>query len=180
MLFQIRLQGTQTISHFLHAMKSILFLACIVLATGCSRKTDDQYYEDAVEAQKGQEDDEAIELFQEMIKEYPQSPRVPEALYALGSLFQDRKKDFPKAIEMYKKIGEQYPDHATASNALFMVGFINNNELKNVDAARAAYEEFLKKYPSSPLVESARFELANLGKEPAELLKNTEEQRTVR
>ena len=61
-----------------------------------------------------------------------------------------------------------------------MVGFINNNELKNVDAARAAYEEFLKKYPSSPLVESARFELANLGKEPAELLKNTEEQRTVR
>ena len=85
-------------------------------------------------------------LLRAVMSEYPQSPRVPEALYAMGSIYQDHLKDFPKAIAAYQKLVDAYPSHATAPNAQFLIGFINNNELKNIDAARKAYEAFLQKY----------------------------------
>jgi TolA-binding protein len=154
-------------------MKTATLLLIVALLFGCAKKTDEEMYNDAVEAQKGDSIDEAIQMFGDMIKEYPQSPKVPDAMYAIGTLYQDRKKDFQKAIAIYEKVSTEYPAHPTAANALFLVGFLNNNELKNADAARKAYETFLAKYPDNQLSASARFELEHLGKEPEQILSET-------
>jgi TolA-binding protein len=106
--------------------------------------------------------------------EFPRSEKLPDAFYTLGVLYQDRVKDFPRAIAMYSKLYETYPDHPAAANGLFMTAFLQHNELKNLDAAKTAYQLFLERYPESPLVESARFELANLGKDPADMLSTLE------
>ncbi|MEK6649447.1 MAG: tetratricopeptide repeat protein [Bacteroidota bacterium] len=158
-------------------MKKIGTLILLALLAGCAAKTDEQLYSNAVEAQKASDQDEALETYEELLVKYPQSPRVPEALYAMGTIHQDHKKQFTQAIATYQKLVDGYPDHATAPNALFLIGFINNNELKNSEAARAAYESFLQKYPGSSLVNSAQFELQHLGKDPAQIL---EEQTTPR
>lgn len=154
-------------------MKYALLLLSLALIVGCGKKSDEQLYADGVEAQKGSDADAAIAAFEELTKEYPQSPKVPEALYAMGTLYQDRKKDFPKAIALYERIATEYPTHATAPNAMFLVGFLTNNELKNADAAKAAYEKFLATYPDNQLATSAKFELEHLGKNPEQILAET-------
>lgn len=161
-------------------MKNIGTLVLIVLLAGCAAKTDEELYSNAVEAQKASDQDEALETYEELLVAYPQSPRVPEALYAMGTIYQDHKKQFAQAIATYQKLVDGYPQHATASNALFLIGFINNNELKNTEAARAAYESFLQKYPESSLVSSAEFELQHLGKDPAQILEEQSAPRAER
>ena len=154
-------------------MKSRIIVAAIVVfaVLGCSKVSEKELFEKAVEAKKGGQFDEALEQYQLFLTEYPKSPKVPEALYAMGSIYQSNRHEFNKAIEAYKRIVRDYPDHATTSSASFLVGFIYNNELKNVDSARMAYRDFLAKYPNSPMASSAKFELDNLGKDPEEFIR---------
>lgn len=145
-------------------------MALIAPLMGCSKLSEGQLMEKAVEAQKGNQFTEALEHYQTFLDEYPKSDKIPEVLYAMGSIYQNQR-EFPKAVDVYKRITKDYPEHATASSASFLVGFIYSNELKNYAAAKSAYEEFLLKYPSSPMASSAKFELDNLGKDPEEIIK---------
>ena len=152
-------------------------LVLLLLVTGlmsCGPRTESELFEAAVGAQRTQKYDDAVELFERLLEEFPQSEKSPDAYYALGVLYQDRTKDFSKAIESYKKLYEAYPDHPTAPNALFMIGFLQHNEMKDTAAAKATYESFIERYPDSPLVSSARFELENLRKDPAEMFSTLE------
>jgi TolA-binding protein len=123
------------------------------------------------DAQKAEQYDAAIASYQELIKAYPDSARTPEAVYAIGTIYQNHKHSFYQAIQTFRFLVEKYPNHATAPNASFLIGFIYNNQLKNIDSARIAYNDFLKRYPTNQLVLAVQFELSNLGKDPAEILK---------
>jgi TolA-binding protein len=151
-------------------MKTIGTLALAAVLLGCAPKTDEELFADATESQKASEWDDAIELYQELTQKHPQSPRVAEAMYAIGTIYQDHKKDFPKAIEAYRNVSTRFPQHATSPNAAFLVGFIFHNELKQLDSAKLAYESFIVAYPENTLVTSARFELEHLGQDPAQIL----------
>jgi TolA-binding protein len=154
-------------------MRSYLFpLAIIVIILiGCSKPSAEEMFNKGSDAQKGEQYDAAIASYQELINAYPDSARTPEAVYAIGVIYQNHKHSYHQAIQSFRLLVEKYPDHATAANASFLIGFIYNNELKNIDSARIAYEDFLKRYPMNHLVESVKFELSNLGKDPAEILK---------
>jgi TolA-binding protein len=141
------------------------------ILTGCSKPSAEEMFNKGVDAQRAEEYDAAIASYQELVNAYPDSARTPEAVYAIGSIYQNHKHSYNQAIQTYRFLVEKYPNHATAANASFLVGFIYNNELKNIDSARIAYEEFMKRYPANQLAASARFEISNLGKDPAELLK---------
>ncbi len=85
-------------------------------------------------------------------------------------------ENYNKAIELYQNIMTHMPQHKRASTALFMTGFIYANDLNQLDKAKETYETFLQKYPNDELAESAKMELANLGKSPEELIKQFEQQ----
>ncbi|HND88294.1 MAG TPA: tetratricopeptide repeat protein [Saprospiraceae bacterium] len=85
-------------------------------------------------------------------------------------------EQYDRAIGIYAKILAQAPQHPKAATAQFMTGFIYANDLRQLDKAKAAYETFLQQYPKDELAESARMELANLGKSPEELIKQFEQQ----
>jgi TolA-binding protein len=154
-------------------MKFILcFTAMMFTLIGCSRPSAEEMYKKAEDAQRGEQYDIAVTSFQELIKTYPDSARTPEAYYAVGTIYQNHLKSYHSAIQAFRQLADKYPKHPTSSSALFLVGFIYNNELKNLDSARFAYEEFIKRYPGDQLVVSAQFELNNLGKDPAEILKS--------
>lgn len=148
---------------------AVIFLLLVFVAS-CSKLTDEELWKNGVDAQKANRFDEALQDYQKILDEYPKSPKVPDALYAIGSICQDKKPDIYKAIRSYRRIVQDYPTHPTASGAQFLIGFLYNNELKNYDSAKIAYEEFLKLYPDNPMVPSAKFELANLGKNVNEIM----------
>lgn len=150
--------------------KSAILLIIVTLLAACSKLTDEQLWNNGVEAQKANKFDESLQDYQQLLDDYPKSPKAPDALYAIGSICQDQKRDIYRAIRSYRRVVDEYPSHPTASGALFLIGFLYNNELKNVDSARATYEEFLKRYPDNPMAPSARFELANLGKDPNQII----------
>jgi len=137
----------------------------------CSKPSAEELFNKGTDLQKAEQYDDAITSYQELIKAYPDSARTPEAVYAIGTIYQNHKHSYHQAIQTFRFLVDKYPNHATASNASFLIGFIYNNELKNIDSARIAYEDFLKQYPTNQLVESVKFELNNLGKDPTEILK---------
>jgi TolA-binding protein len=150
---------------------SLTLLFLLAMLSACSKRTDESVMNKAIEAHKLDSFDEAISSYQEVVTDFPESPLVPEALYALGNIYHDKKKDLKKSIEMFRKLVNSYPQHPTSSNAAFLIGFIYNNELKNYDSARVAYEGFIRMYPDNHLVKDAKFELETLGKDPAEIIK---------
>jgi TolA-binding protein len=153
-------------------MKFILFtLSLMFILTGCSKPSAEEMFKKGEDAQKAEQYDAAIVLYQELIAAYPDSVRTPEAWYAVGTIYQNQKHSYHQAIHIFRQLIEKYPNHATSSSASFLIGFIYNNDLKNVDSARIAYEDFMKRYPTNQLVESAQFEISNLGKDPNEILK---------
>lgn len=150
--------------------KYVLLLIGLAALVGCSRPSDEDLWNQGVEAQKANKYQDALQSYQQLLDKYPKSSRVPEALYAIGSVCQNNNLDLYRAIRSYRRIVDEYPTHATASSAMFLIGFIYNNELKNVDSARIAYEQFLKIFPDNPMAASAKFELDNLGKSPDDIM----------
>jgi len=150
--------------------KTLTILLCLVLVVSCRKLTDEELWNNGVDAQKLNKFDESLQDYQKLLDDYPKSPKVPDALYAIGSICQDQKRDVYRAIRSYRRIVQEYPTHATASGAQFLIGFLYNNELKNLDSAKIAYDEFLRIYPDNPMAPSARFELENLGKDPNKIM----------
>jgi len=157
-------------------MKFTLFILVLMFVlTGCSKPSAEEMFNKGVDAQKAEQYDAAIELYQELVMAYPDSARTPEAYYAIATICQNYKHSYHQAIYTFRQLVEKYPNHATSPSASFLIGFIYNNDLKNIDSARIAYGNFIKQYPTNPLVVSAQFELSNLGKDPAEILKTQAE-----
>ena len=150
--------------------KSLTIFFCLALVVSCKKLTDEDLWNNGVEAQKANKFDESLQNYQLLLDDYPKSPKVPEALFAIGSICQDQRRDIYRAIRCYRRIVQEFPTNATASGAQFLIGFLYNNELKNLDSAKIAYEDFLRIYPDNPMAPSARFELENLGKDPNQIM----------
>jgi TolA-binding protein len=153
----------------------ILIMLTLSLVISCKRLTDEDLWNNGVDAQKMNKFDDALKDYQQIIDDHPKSPKVPDALFAIASICQDQKRDLPRAIRCYERIVKEYPTHPTASNSQFMIGYIYNNDLNDMDSAKIAYETFLNMFPDSPMAVSARFELANLGKDANQILETQTE-----
>jgi TolA-binding protein len=153
-----------------------IFLITIILS-GCSKKTDEQYLNEAKTSVENKNIDKAVTAYQDLIKEYPKSPKAPEAIFQLATLYQNKMvKDIPanqslqKAISLFRSVFDKYPKSKLAPKALFMSGFILANDLKSYNQATASFSLFLQKFPNNELASSAREELENMGLTPEEIL----------
>lgn len=160
-------------------MKTFFFLVVSILVlSGCSRKTDQEYLQTAENDVKGNNISEAIESYQTLVDEYPQSKLAPDALYEMAALYQNnliknltKKESLLKSVKIYRSVYDKYPKSKKAPMALFMSGFILANELNDYDNASKTYNLFLKEFPNHELSTSAKEELKHLGLTPEEILK---------
>ncbi|MBX2992575.1 MAG: tetratricopeptide repeat protein [Bacteroidetes bacterium] len=157
---------------------SILLLSIILLAS-CGKPAPEEYVGKATVAINEKNFALAIEEFEKLIKDLPDSPQAEEAMFTIAKIQSDELKDFPKAIAAYKRYLEKYPNGSQAPLAVFMTGYIFHNELHDLDNARSTFESYLSKYPDHEMVPSARFELENLGRPPEEILPNLQEKTPV-
>jgi TolA-binding protein len=158
--------------------KLILFLLPGLFLIGCSSHTAEEYKNSAEEHLKNNNVVLAVEAYETLLKEYPDSEFSSEALYKLGSLYQSKMvtdlssvQSMEKAAESYKILQQKYPDDTRAPLALFMSAYIKANELQKYQEATELYNLFLQKYPSHELVSSASRELEIMGLSPDEVLK---------
>ncbi len=157
---------------------SALFISSFLL-NGCSSKSADDYMKTAHENMMKKNVTEAINNYESVVNEFPDSKEAPEALFQIASLYQNKMVKNLSDIESYKKaeatfreVFNKYPEDSRAPMALFLSGFILANDLKNFEEATSTYNLFLEKYPKHELATSAKEELNNMGLSPDQILKN--------
>lgn len=99
--------------------------------------------------------------FREMLRSYPNSERVPDALYFTGESFRTENAD--SAAAYYEQVARTYPQSARAASALYNLGLLHERA-KRTAAARDAYQRVVASYPKSDEAALARDRLKALGR----------------
>jgi tol-pal system protein YbgF len=97
----------------------------------------------------------------EMLKNYPNSPRAPDALYFIGQSFAADNPDSAGAY--YSQVVDQYPTSTRAPSALYNLGLLAERRKDNAKA-KDAYQRVVQKYPQSDEAALARDRLKALGR----------------
>ncbi|HEY8355099.1 MAG TPA: tol-pal system protein YbgF [Methylophilaceae bacterium] len=111
-------------------------------------------FDAAMELVKASKYREAFDALNKFTQTYPNSGRMPDALYALG-FSQFSLKNYRAAIATQEKVVQRYPDHARAADALFNIANAQI-QLSEVDGAKKTLRGLLDKYPSSPVAPNAQ------------------------
>ena len=149
---------------------SLLFFALIIFSS-CSRMSEEELWTAAKQNYEQQKFVEAIENYRQIVDRFKETEKAPSSQITIAQIYNSDLKDFHSAIAEYRKFTEIFPNDKQTPKAMFLIGFVYNNDLHNIDSAKIAYETFLSKYPGDELAESAKMEIATLGKDPSELIK---------
>lgn len=103
---------------------------------------------------------QAIQAFQDFIKNHPKSHYQPNAYYWLGQLYynQGKKND---ASYYFAWVVKNYPKSLKASDALLKIGIIMQ-ETNQQDKAKTIYRQIDKLYPNSDSAKQAKKRLERL------------------
>jgi tol-pal system protein YbgF len=119
---------------------------------------EDRAFEAAYGIYKSGKYANAAKAFQDFIKQFPESVRVPNAHYWLGSA-QLAQKDYKNAMATYQKLLKDFPATHKAPDAMYGIA----NCLKGLDrsnAARKTLKQLAAKYPASEAAAKAKKQLA--------------------
>ncbi len=161
-------------------MKKVFFILMVLtlVFVGCSSKNDSDYYKVAKQEIDSENYESALNNFQAIVNEFPNSKFYKDALLQTGELNHglvnskiSKTESYKKAIVAYSLFQKKYPKDKKAPQTLFMIGFIQANQLGQLEAAKKTYTKFLELYPESEMAESAKSEIETLGLSPDEILK---------
>ena len=129
--------------------------------------SQDKYAFDATKAEN------LVNAYEQYFTSFPNDPNTAEYLFSSGELYRSLKK-YRKEIDVYQNIIKNHPTYEKAPQSLFLLGFCYENNLKQLDKAKESYQNFLSKYPDHEMAKAAEFSLKNLGRDPAEIIKEFE------
>jgi len=98
-----------------------------------------------------------IAQMDQLIRNYPQSPYLPDAMYEKGRAYV-LSNNLSAAIETFQKLQKEHPDNQWARSAGLQLGLLYYNTNRLPQAA-SAYKEVIAKYPGS---EEAKVALQDL------------------
>ena len=119
----------------------------------------DQIYQSARQQQLRNALGTARMGYQELLRNYPQSPLVPDALFYIGESFAESAPD--SAVAYYSQVVSRYRSSPRAPIALYRLGYMEEQR-RNPAAARRYYEQLIREYPASDDADLARERLKNL------------------
>ncbi|MEP6688050.1 MAG: tetratricopeptide repeat protein [Gemmatimonadales bacterium] len=128
---------------------------------GPSSASADQMYEASLaQLRRGSTGTARLGL-REMLRNYPTSPRAPDALYFIGQSFAAENPD--SAGVYYTQVADKYATSARAPSALYNLGLLAERRKDNAKA-KDAYQRVVQKYPQSDEAALARDRLKALGR----------------
>ena len=104
--------------------------------------------------------DEALTLFKDFLKHYPQHHLADNAQYWVGEIFYDLE-DYPNAILAFKEVVTRYAEETKAPDALLKMGY-SYVALDDPTNARVFLKRVIKNYPFSEAESKARAKLKEL------------------
>jgi outer membrane protein assembly factor BamD (BamD/ComL family) len=137
--------------------KIVVFLAVVGFLWSCSaeKKSEEQLYAEAQVCSEKGNFNEAVKIYEKILKLFPQSPISYRALFLTGLIYSQDLKDDKKAEGIFQKFLEKYP-HGEKLLYDEAQGF---SEKGNFTSAIKTYEEILKLYPESPNSYKAQFSI---------------------
>jgi tol-pal system protein YbgF len=121
--------------------------AAAAAPTAPAATTDQQIYTQARQAYDRGELDQARQLFQKLIKEFPKSSIVDNAQFWIGESYY-REKWYEKAILEYQTVIEKYP-HGNKVPAAMLKQGLALKQIGEKSSARLILQELVKKYPKA-------------------------------
>jgi tol-pal system protein YbgF len=115
--------------------------------TTSEEKTPDALYGLAKKKFDQGEYEDAGQLFQAFLQQYPKSDNADSAQFWIGEIYY-REKWYEKAILEYQKVIEDHPNGNKVQSALLKQGFAFSN-LGDADNAKLILKELVRKYPDS-------------------------------
>lgn len=98
--------------------------------------------------------EEAIQAFNQYLKQYPRSEFSANAQYWTGECYYSIG-DYQNALSAFKKVSDNYPNDKKAPDALLKAGYTLFS-LQRPKNATTALQTLLTKYPNSPAATKAR------------------------
>lgn len=147
----------------------IIFLVQI-LVVGCGqKKTKEQLYAEGKRLERNEQYKEAIDVYEQLVKDYPQAGLADSVLFSIGQIYSNNLAEFEQSIQTHQRLVKDYPDSKMGAQSLFMIGYHYANDIKDLDKAKEYYKKFLEHYPNNELCSSVQWELDNLGKDVNEI-----------
>ena len=125
-----------------------------------TKPTPEVEYNKAYKAYTSTRYDEALALFNELLKEHPTHHLADNAQYWIGEIYYDIE-NFPKAILSFKEVVTKYPQENKAADALLKIGYAYS-ALDDPSNARTFLKRVIKNYPFSDAEAKARAKLKEL------------------
>ncbi len=129
-------------------------------AGGASASADQMYEASLAQLRRGSTSTARLGL-REMLRNYPTSPRAPDALYFIGQSYAAENPD--SAAAYYTQVVDKYAASARAPSALYNLGLLAERR-KDSAKAKDAYQRVVQKYPQSDEAALARDRLKALGR----------------
>ena len=100
----------------------------------------------------------AVKAFQDFVRKFPDSVRVPDANYWLGNA-QLAMKDYKDALDTYQGYLKDFPETSKSADVMYGIARCQQG-LKRPVAARKTLKKLIAKYPSSEAAAKAKKLLA--------------------
>ena len=135
-----------------------------IAGAGATAPVDDQaVYARAFEQLKAGDYHAAIEQFQGLMKNYPQSLLLDNAQYWIGEAYYVTR-DYELAAKAFRAVGERWPASRKAPDALLKLGYTQYQQ-KHLHDARATLTDVTQRFPGT---DAARLAAERLQKITAE------------
>ena len=121
----------------------------------------DQIYEASLQQLRRGSPSTARLGFRELLRLYPNDPRVPDATYFIGESFAAESPD--SAAAYYGQVVQAFPQSPRAASALYKLGLLAERR-RDAETARNFYQRVIKDYPRSDEAALARDRLKSLGR----------------
>jgi len=108
----------------------------------------------------------ARDAYEEMLRRYPDGPAAPDALFALGQVYEDWAREapehYPTAAQAYATFAERHPAHPALADVLQRLGMLQMDVLRDFPAAERTLSLAEQRFGGSGPGERASFDLARL------------------
>lgn len=140
----------------------ILFLLTLGLSVCVSSCKDDMkaLYKKATTAHQNEEYQKAVELFERILKEYPDHSMSRKARYELGKMYLYKLKQPQKALKHLQDLYALSEPGKYSLESLKLIGHIYETSLNSCLDSVEAYRLLLKDYASNPDVDAAEYQFA--------------------
>ena len=99
--------------------------------------------------------------FRELVRLYPNDPRIPDATYFIGESYAAESPD--SAAAYYRRVVDTAPQSSRAASAVYKLGLLAERR-KDLEGAKTFYQRVITDYPRSDEAALARDRLKSLGR----------------